>query len=165
MFLLSQRRGRSPPGLSSALSHGSCPVSLFPAPPPPPKKRKGVHLLCLGQCIRWVWVCGRRAEGEPVRPEAGLMDSVHPRPLSQPPQGCWRQGQASLGACCACPLPPAASLSSSSPTCPACTTPTLAPMAHFPTPARTSCPARSGPAPHPQLLKESLVPKPAGSSC
>lgn len=30
------------------------------------------------------------------------MDSAYPRPLSQSPQGCWRQGLAGLGACCAC---------------------------------------------------------------
>lgn len=99
------------------------------------------------------------------------MDLVHPRPLSQPPWGARDGAWTNLSACwvpASLPLPPhppPTALSLSFPTCPTCITSTPTTVAHVPTPTRTSHPACSGPASHPQLLKEPLVPKPAGSSC
>lgn len=96
----------------------------------------------------------RRAEGEPRQAEAGLMDTPW----------CRRQGLASLGPCSARLL---LSLSSviKLPYLSCLHHPHLHPMAHMPTPTSTRGPAYSGPVPHPQLLKESLVSKAAGSSC
>lgn len=112
-------------GTVSSLGKGLCGALRAAAPPPtppaqgtlfflPPKQRNEAHLLCLGRCSRWVWVCRRRGEGEPVRPEAGQIDSAHPRPLSQPPWGA-ETGPGGLGACWVpASLPPATALSLSS---------------------------------------------------
>lgn len=96
----------------------------------------------------------RRAEGEPRQAGASLVDTPW----------CRRQGLARLGACSARLLLPVSSVIKL-PYLSCLHHPHLHPMAHTPTPTSTRGPAYSGPAPHPQLLKESLVPKAAGSSC
>lgn len=122
----------------------------------PPKQRNEAHLLCLGRRGRWIWVCRRGAERESVRPAAG-QDSAHPRPFPS----LWRGGGAHRRRGRPAWVP-AASLSPSPSQCTIITLPTC-PPACPPPPRPTSqlqrpCLLRA--CPHPQLLKEPLVPKP-----